>query len=412
MKLYKQIIIISLLLLISISFVYSLEREYESPRSFNPESFRESQHKVDNTPILTHDFNRFRAIIYEEDDSSGDLGDSPSQDTGGSPGGSPPPASSTPTTPVTSNDDEDDLLEEFLRRQEEELESQIVDDFVVTANNLEELQSRLSQEIQLDLNLEIEEENEQTTIRFRDSQGRESIQFRAPSSSINSLSLDNLQIQENTINNRNYMIVQGLHLEDGTKDIRLHRSSQDIISVCIKDTSMSSIEEISETCDEEFEFILECNSQTQFERYSCITHEDYFLITGLEFSGAIEFENTEEEIVTTQVVESTSEEIQLESTVSESSIDLTIIILVVTILLIIFIILGFIILKNKQNKLDSKSNYNTKIELNFTQEEYNAVKNYLFIHKNTYKIEDLKNALIQQGYDKELIEEVIMRENF
>tara|TARA_Y100000310_G_scaffold344923_1_gene460538 strand:- start:1034 stop:3904 length:2871 start_codon:yes stop_codon:yes gene_type:complete len=112
---------------------------------------------------------------------------------------------------------------------------------------------------------------------------------------------NNLHLNEITIEKQNdtaetaYFIVKGLELQAGlTKSIRLDKI-QGGNSVCVKDTDVASIGEITDNCDGENEFLLTCDGNNN-NGYTCTDNNDYYLITGLTHSAAIEgFTQAEEE---------------------------------------------------------------------------------------------------------------------
>ena len=107
------------------------------------------------------------------------------------------------------------------------------------------------------------------------------------------LDLEDLKISNGkTSNDKNYLIVSGLELEEGkTKTVRIASQSN---SVCIKDQEVDSVDQVSEDCLSFNEYILVCNGSVNSQGHSCKKFGDYLEISGLKHSAILEFDAVDE----------------------------------------------------------------------------------------------------------------------
>jgi PGF-pre-PGF domain-containing protein len=102
-----------------------------------------------------------------------------------------------------------------------------------------------------------------------------------------------IRIQEN--NSRGFIIVSGLKSSDivnQSKTIWLKRNLN-TNTVCIKDSEISNINEISNNCNSENEFLIKCDGSIyniNNTKYSCLIENGYYKVSGLRNSGVIEIE--------------------------------------------------------------------------------------------------------------------------
>ena len=210
-----------------------------------------------------------------------------------------------------------------------------------------------------------------------------------------SLNLDNLQIETGTID-KSYTIVRGLNLDGETKTIRvlIGSSSQ---TVCIKDAEVSSIEEISSTCNATNEYILSCDGTLQ-GNYQCSVEDNYYSISGLKNSAVLEYE--QEEVIEGNLSLGVEKEIATENNTMKY-----IIFGVVGLLLIIII---FIVLAKRKNTQEKNSQIQ---QTSFSTDlRYNAAKKYVQEYKTKYSKEQLYQSLQKAGYPEDILRKVFQEE--
>ena len=89
-----------------------------------------------------------------------------------------------------------------------------------------------------------------------------------------------------TDNEENFIIVSHLELNGRTKTAYLDKSSTSD-SVCIKDTYVDSIEDISDSCSENYEYLIACDGKSN-SGYKCVIEDEQFKISGLKHSAVKE----------------------------------------------------------------------------------------------------------------------------
>ncbi len=230
-----------------------------------------------------------------------------------------------------------------------------------------------------------------------------------------SLDLNSFELEKSNKNNLSYTIVKGLNLNGETKKIRLEILNN-FNFICIKDSNINSIDEISENCDGIDEYIIKCDESNN-AKYTCSKESNYYLISGLEHSGVIEFKGNSLELNETPI----SNDMQLEDKNLVNDILDKIILhikknsiyyIIAIFIFIIFLILIKII--SSKNKKKVKSNiYNSQINQNeytLYQIEYNNAKNYLEKYKANYAKDKLIAALRKTGYPEDIIQRLIKEE--
>ena len=83
-------------------------------------------------------------------------------------------------------------------------------------------------------------------------------------------------------------IIQGLNLQSNQRKATQVQKVLNSERVCIRNAPTSSISEISTSCNQASEVLLDCDGNTNTEGLSCTSFEDYYLISGLTHSGIIE----------------------------------------------------------------------------------------------------------------------------
>ena len=123
------------------------------------------------------------------------------------------------------------------------------------------------------------------------------------------LDLENLKISDGkTSDEKNYLIISGLELKDEeTKTVRIVSQSD---YICVKDAEINSIDEISQDCLGNGEYLLVCNGYTNSVGHSCDKKDGHLEISGLRHSGIIEYSFE---------VEEKSDSFNYEDTVQENS---------------------------------------------------------------------------------------------
>lgn len=124
--------------------------------------------------------------------------------------------------------------------------------------------------------------------------GRKEVELRQDNNTIllfdfnfskESLDLTKLKILRQNNTNKASIIIKGLDLQDNiTKSVFLDNLNTSLKSVCIKDTEISSIKEISDYCNRGSEFLIICNSTLQYN-YNCSITGSKIKISGLKNSG-------------------------------------------------------------------------------------------------------------------------------
>ncbi len=99
------------------------------------------------------------------------------------------------------------------------------------------------------------------------------------------LNLENITIEKESINSaKGYLIVEGIN---ATKEITINRLNPSSNSVCVKDSAVESIDEISSSCSLINEYIVPCPGSNL--SYTCnISDSTHLKITGLKHSAVSE----------------------------------------------------------------------------------------------------------------------------
>jgi len=102
------------------------------------------------------------------------------------------------------------------------------------------------------------------------------------------LNLSNITIRKQTSNDFGYMIINGINLtENNTKTVYVDDLNQNVNSICIKDSEIISIDEISANCNNENEILITCDGGNN-NGYVCNDLGNKYEIMGLKHSGVIE----------------------------------------------------------------------------------------------------------------------------
>lgn len=322
--------------------------------------------------------------------------------------------SSSTSTTTTTNDNNDELTPAQTTTQTDTQEEKVVGKVIIKAeNNITE---------NFSINVDFSENLNQTfegnkTIQIRDKEKNIAIiEFEIDFSST-SLNLSNLNINKGKKEERNYIIVNGIDLENKTKAIRLTKENN-LNGICIKDMQINSINEISENCRGENEFTIICNG-IESNGYRCVEETSYLRVFGLRHSAVLEFEVIEEEITPTNeqtptvssILEANEIRTQQENTQEDEVIIGEVeknlgLLTIISIIIFVAIVIGIsilLVLNKKKNKYE-KSNYKPE---NNTNQSYTQIKNYFETYKDKYPKEDLKNQLIKEGFSTEEINRVM-----
>lgn len=108
--------------------------------------------------------------------------------------------------------------------------------------------------------------------------------------SLKTLNLSKIIINKQTDNKTGYILVKGVNAT-GTKTVYLDNLNASIKTICIKDSEIGSIGEISSYCNESNEFLIKCNSREYFG-YNCSNSSSHYKITGLSHSGVKQQQDT------------------------------------------------------------------------------------------------------------------------
>ncbi|MBI1935977.1 hypothetical protein HYS31_06060 [Candidatus Woesearchaeota archaeon] len=122
------------------------------------------------------------------------------------------------------------------------------------------------------------------------------------------LNLTNLTIKRQPENSTGSLIFSGLNLPDGTtKNLYLDRINESLNGVCIKNSEVLILSEISTNCDGPNEFKIECDG-TEQSSYACIYNATIgkYKIEGLSHSGVMQFSYSKPAISASQVSASSS----------------------------------------------------------------------------------------------------------
>ena len=101
------------------------------------------------------------------------------------------------------------------------------------------------------------------------------------------LNLSNLEIERETLN-KSYVIVRGLSDIVTNKSFRV-LSVRNSGEVCIKDSEVNNISEITSMCSNSSETLLKCDGR-KIRSYTCSVDGNYYLVLGLRHSAVVEFD--------------------------------------------------------------------------------------------------------------------------
>ncbi len=102
-----------------------------------------------------------------------------------------------------------------------------------------------------------------------------------------SLDLSKLEIEKNISSSKSYLIIRELSLKNSTKNLNLKRNLNSQ-RVCIKDSEINTLSEISSTCNGDNETLITCNGDLN-QGYRCTINNSYLFISGLKNSAVIEY---------------------------------------------------------------------------------------------------------------------------
>lgn len=104
------------------------------------------------------------------------------------------------------------------------------------------------------------------------------------------LNLANITMNKQSGNATGSLLVKGLKIPEGTKTLYIDRLDTGINGVCIKESEISSINEISNDCSSSNEFAIECDGTLQ-DSYACTYNSTTgkYKIGGLSHSGIVQF---------------------------------------------------------------------------------------------------------------------------
>lgn len=242
------------------------------------------------------------------------------------------------------------------------------------------------------------------------------------------LNLDEVVITNSLIDSRNYIIVSSLNFNssDNTKTIRLKKNPS-YSSVCVKDENINSIDDISDNCNSTNEYILNCDGESNSINLMCSIEDEYYVISGLKHSGAIEFENNTTSQNQEQEIQSSDS--QSNSNWSGVAVGATLTLLFIVIIVVVIII--FASRKASQNNNDYNTtnnifnNYHANNEKNTNTsstttasssivqdltsvelEQLRLGRNYINENSPQFSKKDLLNGLELGGYSKNVIKQL------
>lgn len=386
----------------SVEFTY-ISEQCESENNFsNAISNGECYYDDGNNLIIwtTHftEFATFNSVIIEEEPNNNN-----GRRSSGRGRGSLPP--SAPQQDDMQEENSSSTIQE--EGEEHSLEHtarniSVHENRVVTFNNeqsfVEERFTVNSQNSNFKISISSIEESTNSRISILNSQNqRTGVIILTDESDISQINFEQMEVIESKFNEKNYMIVNNVFLDDTSsksKSLIIEQSSSDINEVCIKDAPIASISQISQDCRGEFELILSCDSQIVEERYSCTLIDGFFQIDGLRHSGVIEFKDS-------SYVE---EVINMENEENSNNLE--------------FIVLGGIILFSvliitislAHMNFHSHKN-NSKNETKHKKDDVEDIVTYISKHKKLFSKRVLKEELIKAGYHKEDIDDAFKKTN-
>ncbi|MDP3765111.1 MAG: CARDB domain-containing protein [Nanoarchaeota archaeon] len=110
--------------------------------------------------------------------------------------------------------------------------------------------------------------------------------------SVYKLNLTNLTIDKQTGNTKGSLIVRGLKMPEGTrKTLYIDKLNAAFSGVCIKEEEIASISEISDNCNSNNEFSVECDGTLQ-NSYACTYNStlNKYKVQGLKYSGIVQID--------------------------------------------------------------------------------------------------------------------------
>ncbi len=135
--------------------------------------------------------------------------------------------------------------------------------------------------------------------------------------SIVSFDLSNISIRNNPNSSVGSLIIRGIPLFDGiNKSVYLDNVS-DLQGVCIKDTDIININQITSSCKGANETYLKCPGT--FKQYGCELNGSRYKITGLAHSGVIQQNDTAAPVVTELSISGSGSTITLSVTTDENA---------------------------------------------------------------------------------------------
>ncbi len=251
------------------------------------------------------------------------------------------------------------------------------------------------------------------------------------------LDLSKMEILTKNVNGENYIIVKNLDAGKEGKTLRLpviNNSGK----VCVKDTEVSSIKDVSENCNAYYEVVLNCRitDVTNNRGFDCKMENGYYVLTGLKHTAVVEYTKTPETQSSTSTSQQSSNKNQQDIKNSQNTSQLLYYLGIGFVTILILVLLFVLVSKKKykeyeqadpnqipntykappQNVPKPQSNikqYNiSNINYsNVSSRNYHQAKDYVSRYKNSYNPEQLRKALESAGYNQDEINLVLEEMN-
>jgi hypothetical protein len=223
------------------------------------------------------------------------------------------------------------------------------------------------------------------------------------------LSYFNFNIGKNQ--NKSYIIVTGLDLENFTKSVKIERLNKTSKNVCIADKEIESINEISNNCNGMSESLILCDGK-EYNGYKCIIEQNDFIVSGLKHSAVLEFSDNIDNIISENskndnLSNKQTNNISLNNKDNENSnfkFSIIFVYLLCFIATFIVFIFGLKYLRNRNYDLHDDSIPKKKV---LTSEELEEkVRNYIEEHKYKFSKEKISKTLCDVNVSMGMIERI------
>ena len=191
-------------------------------------------------------------------------------------------------------------------------------------------------------------------------------------------------ISDNKLNKSN-LIIKGFSNKNISKSVQI-KPILNSNTLCIKDSEISSLIEISNDCSLEDEYLIYCDGSSNY-KFRCLIESDFYSIYGLNNTAIIEVDSINQSLK------------NLTDDKKDENFQGKIFLISISLLFLILIFLLFYFLKNKS----FINNYREK------KQQIIHVREYIKKYKKDYSKDSIKQSLLLSGIDEKIIDSELIK---